>query len=376
SSVTSVQVAPERIATVPYLIGLQEQQALNAIALSQLTGGSVELQITPATPLGEVIDQSPPPGELVPLGAPISLLLSAGQPDLGGVLLSGPAGNDALSALRDFESPTPEELLVNGELNGIPVLLSEAHISLVSGATVGQVNDLLDSLNACIVGMNRVLNILSIRFVSSTVGGLQDVLLILYQSVVIELASPAYLGSSQGIPEGVTATAVAQQLAAGGHSLWNGSNAFLSAKPPTVFVFDCFGQGSPRQDEFWINLPTDGDYVGLSLSNQTYHGYEVLEVLAGNGVGRSKGLLPFPATLRSVDAAYQPDVAITGCRVWKWLDMIRKGVALVEKELNASGDRKAVINVSNTVGYRRAMEELYELDREVLEENALDPDKR
>jgi len=65
--------------TVPNLLGLTEQEALDLLADGALTGGDIERVNHPSTESGKVVWQDPPPGIEVPEGIAVQLSVSQGK---------------------------------------------------------------------------------------------------------------------------------------------------------------------------------------------------------------------------------------------------------------------------------------------------------
>ncbi|MDQ0307843.1 serine/threonine-protein kinase [Kitasatospora herbaricolor] len=94
----TVSRGPQRIA-VPDLTGRTLDQARQALAAAQLAPGTSNEQYDDVVPQGSVISSSPAAGELLPVNAPVSLLVSKGMvavPDVGGM-----TKDDATKALTD-----------------------------------------------------------------------------------------------------------------------------------------------------------------------------------------------------------------------------------------------------------------------------------
>jgi len=64
--------------TVPTLVGLTQQQAVDALVAAGLTTGSITQKPSPGQPAGTVIDSTPKTGAAVTKGAPVSLVVSSG----------------------------------------------------------------------------------------------------------------------------------------------------------------------------------------------------------------------------------------------------------------------------------------------------------
>ncbi len=78
STVNVTVTAGQQTVTVPPVIGLPEQDALNAIAAAGLRVGTRSVAFDPTIPEGSIISTSPGPGVVVAQGTPISYVVSQG----------------------------------------------------------------------------------------------------------------------------------------------------------------------------------------------------------------------------------------------------------------------------------------------------------
>ncbi|MEO0617227.1 MAG: PASTA domain-containing protein, partial [Pseudomonadota bacterium] len=74
-----ISLGPDPV-PVPDIVGLQEAQAMTVLANAGLEVGVVTQTFSNTVPLGEVINQSIPPGQIVPLDTPLDYTVSLGPP--------------------------------------------------------------------------------------------------------------------------------------------------------------------------------------------------------------------------------------------------------------------------------------------------------
>jgi beta-lactam-binding protein with PASTA domain len=83
--------------TVPIMVGLSQAAAQAALTAANLTLGTVTVEAS-STPAGTVINQSPLPGTVEPVGSSVNLTVSNGSIVVPGVV--GLRQSSAISALR------------------------------------------------------------------------------------------------------------------------------------------------------------------------------------------------------------------------------------------------------------------------------------
>ena len=75
---TMTIIAKPPMMTVPYVVGMIQANAQSTIIASNLIVGVITTAHNPIVPIGQVISQNPDPGTSVPLGSPVSLVVSIG----------------------------------------------------------------------------------------------------------------------------------------------------------------------------------------------------------------------------------------------------------------------------------------------------------
>ena len=240
--------------------------------------------------------------------------------DADGVLLDGEPDDPAAGATRDVSVPMSEEaddvsLVTNVAGHEIRILRTEIELHLARDATVGDVNALLERVDARIVDMLEGHLALTVRIpdpgdleaLNALVDDLEDDPLVRYvlTGVAVE-PDGAPLAPAALPPSAATVSDVEHHLAVRGHAAWNLRPLLPThGSRPRLIVADLFGDG-PVDDAFDVVI-TEGDF---SDRKADAHGYHVLGIVTGawdpdpsvaSDRARATGIYPRPLRTRVVD---------------------------------------------------------------------------
>jgi subtilisin family serine protease len=182
-------------------------------------------------------------------------------------------------------------------------------VALADGATVGDVNALLDEIGGEIVSAVAGIPILVLRIPDpGTLAALDDLVARVAAHPSVESAVTERVPDLATLPAGFTPAPansldrIHHHLASRAYAAWNALGAmarapspFAPAPRPTVIVADRFGGGAPDA-AFDITVPA-GDFLD---ANPTIHGYHVLGIIgAGFGSTADCEHAADPAVLRA-----------------------------------------------------------------------------
>lgn len=251
---------------------------------------------------GRTVGEPPPP----PASGPTSPPPPAGQPPRTGVLLDGGSESPALGAIVDFNEGAAVSA---GELSpdaaGSPVARTVFEIALEPDVTVGQVNTLLQGIDARIVNMVAGLPFVIVRIPDpGTVAGLEAVIAQVEANPEVRFVNRGHLPGTDALPDNVGLTEADLQridhhIAVRADRAWNASGALatLLGDQPTLIVADSFGDGSGNAD-FDVDLVAGT----FGSGDAREHGYHVLGILGGRFGGaatdRQQVTGVFPGRLR------------------------------------------------------------------------------
>lgn len=230
----------------------------------------------------------------------------------GGILLPGTPGAPALQATSPFYvSNGVSTLQISPDADGRPVARTQIEVVFTPTATVGQVNDALQSVGGRIVAMLAGVPVLLVEIPDpGSVAALEALSTQLrarpgVEDVVLQtFEEPDALPDN--IPSGSTnLDKIDHLIAARAHAAWNTVAALdrPGVVKPLVLVGDFFGLGPPGTPPF-STAATTADFGTGALDK---HGYHVLGIIAasigGDGSigGLATGLLPGLTTVRVVD---------------------------------------------------------------------------
>lgn len=229
----------------------------------------------------------------------------------GPVLLPGDRDAPAGDAVYDFTAndlTTPDEISIDAQGNAFD--RTNISIAFRQDATVGEVNDLLRSLEGSIVSMRPDVSILLVKIPDpNTLEALDAIVLDLEASPVVRRVTRAAMSGRDELPGNFDATTdtlneIDHHLAVSASAAWNAKAAIVEA--PLLIIPDFFGGGVPGA-KFNVKVldPTDFD---TALSD--FHGYHVLGIATGMHTRDASKAAPtdlvtgmYPATvdLRVVD---------------------------------------------------------------------------
>ncbi|GGY58551.1 S8 family serine peptidase [Pseudoduganella albidiflava] len=284
--------------------------------------------------------------------------------------LPGAPSDPALNAIVEFDSDPPfpgNEFEMDGA-RGAPVLRSKVVFGLVEGATVGQVNALLQSLNAEIVRSYEKTAVLEVRIADpGSLAALDDLLETLRGHPVVGFALPVSLEPANALPEpylGQNPPAldyVAHQLSVKAAATWNARRAVeISGRSsgPVLLVADYFGNGTPA-DSLNAWLPAQPSHDGFLTWELNPHGYHVLGIAAAS-FGPAGGTSSTEAITGIYSAGPPLSVDVTDLTFWRaFCDSPERerpcsGKTTSDRlrsllQLHANSGRKVVLNTS--LGY-------------------------
>ena len=213
-------------------------------------------------------NQSPGPSP----GPPAPDPPSGGGPGPPGDPPATSAIDNVMSSSASFE---PDELSVE---NGVEYVRTQLELELAPGATVPQMQALLDRLDAEVVSSLDGVGLLTVRIPDP--GSLADA-----RALVAGLAGAPGLAHADLATVPVTtelpdiqpadAGLLRPQLASGAHAMWN-ARAGLDGVPPTLLLADYFGAGPPGPEVAVAERAAD-----FATGNPHAHGYTVLGLAAG-----------------------------------------------------------------------------------------------
>jgi hypothetical protein len=255
------------------------------------------------------------------------------NPMPGGVLLTGNDGDNAIAAIKTLPpSPAPESEIQED------LLTTRVTVIIDSAATVGGVNDLLESFDARIVSMNRGSWVVTLKVPAvASVADAETLAAKLYAREAFQLALPAFTytpspveaqmgyGSDGILPFSLTQK-IEHLIAIRMPAAWNARNLALKNKNNvTVLVPDLYFVGNTHpQIPTQAMLIGGGDYDkrvidGLRVGN---HGFEVCGVIgAAFDASPITGTSPDPENLLEIKS-----LPIGGLSVQQVLEEISKSV--------------------------------------------------
>ncbi len=95
--------SPPEERSVPSVLNMTRAQATDALESRGLTLGDVEQQASTDVPKGRIISQDPEPGDFLPPGDPVDVLVSAGKPEVVVPDVLGEDREDARAELEDAQ---------------------------------------------------------------------------------------------------------------------------------------------------------------------------------------------------------------------------------------------------------------------------------
>ena len=246
---------------------------------------------------GDAIDD---PGELCPL-------------------LDGPADDPALDHVHDrvIGEGVPASEIEQAPDVG-PVARTQLEIGFALGATVGQVNDVLQARGATILAtLENVLLIVARIPDPGSYPALASLVDELRGEPAVESVRLAGFSEPQALPANVPPSGnlsrIDHDLAVRAPAAWNLRGALPSfAFGPSVVVADWFGNGAPGPDFDVFDENADYGTGGLNR-----HGYHVLGIIAGSfgGAASDTGVVTgtYPGTLwvRAVDRTTHDGLTLT-----------------------------------------------------------------
>ena len=223
-----------------------------------------------------------------------------GTPDEQGVLLEGDHDAPALQATYDLHVPLsyPSDAFEVDPESPVEtaVLRSEVEIAFALDATIGEVNDVLESIEAKIVSMLGGPPILVVKIPDpGSLEALVELTNELEQLDVVEFVSTSRLVDDpivheqepldpQLVPDHLDPDIQAQMrridhhLSVRAHAAWNAREAIQgSNERPWLIIQDAFGDGVP--EDGFAGTFTAGDYGAGGGTSR--HGYHVLGIILG-----------------------------------------------------------------------------------------------
>lgn len=198
--------------------------------------------------------------------------------------------------------------------SGIEFAITSFQIRLVEDVTVGEVNDLLSSLDGELVSMFEGAPFLMIRIPNP--GGLTEynqIISDLRSNPLIAHVSPGYFPAIRELPsnhilgDGNT-NMVSHHLAVGAHAAWHVRYlADMSLLPPHLIIADAFGDGNPDAAFNIASMDTS-----LNTRDPYNHGYGVLGVILSKYMGGSSprglqtGMYPSSLSVTAIDMTEWP----------------------------------------------------------------------
>ena len=252
-------------------------------------------------------------------------------PTISGVLLTGDPSQPADQATIDFVDQSPEDLATaQASGSGAEYYVSQLAAFISPGATVGQVNTVLNSISGRISYMRQNETAVTIHVPSpGSLAALQLIASNLMATGVFEAVIPNLVPQPQNLPINVIPAdaflpvnpvshqnPVFHHIAARVTAAWNAVNVNTATSPVELIVIDYFGNDQITE----INgtavgilsgnkcnkYNLEGAFIGIETCT---HGYHVLGIAAGSfggdftATGEVTGSLPKAIPLHVIDLA-------------------------------------------------------------------------
>lgn len=244
-----------------------------------------------------------------PGGAPV--ILSTAVTALGGA-----STDKAIDATLDLAAnPGVASTSIEADASGARIARTELEIWFKEGATVGEINALLATHNASVVGMLKGVPFLLIHIPDpGSLAALDAIISQLEASPIVEEVIKSPIPETEALPDNHTDSSnvvdwthiltIDHHLAIGAHGAWNVKKALErpGVTQPTLLLVDHFGDGPPLAD---FDIIPDASQYGTTAFRP--HGYEVLSVISADfggdadDRGRVTGLYPGRLTVDAVD---------------------------------------------------------------------------
>ncbi len=203
-----------------------------------------------------------------------------------GILLPGNDTDLVLDIVYDYDSgdrTTPAEISISAD--GRDIDRTNVQIALLSTATVGEANTLLQSVGGLAVHMAEGVNIIVVKIPDpGDLTALDAVIADIEASPIVRWVLPGYMGGFDELPANydpatTDLTKIDHNIAVLAPAAWNAKAAigYSALGEPLLLQRDVFGNGQPNGD-FDINVLNTADFAA---GNPTVHGYHVLGIISG-----------------------------------------------------------------------------------------------
>lgn len=211
--------------------------------------------------------------------------------------LPGSPSGPAIDAITEYDANQtfPDSELVADSIRGSTVLRSKVIFGFKLGTTVGQINTLLQSLQATIVRTYDRTAVLEVRIPDpGSLPALETVLTNLRANPVVSFALPTTFAPANALPTVLynhpeNEDYIANHLAVKGAAAWNARRAVQlnGAASPVFMIADYFGGASIAGAPFTNLTLVGASGNGFTPSKLDPHGYFVLGIAAGSFNGPS-----------------------------------------------------------------------------------------
>lgn len=244
---------------------------------------------------------------------------------------------------EEFEEQVSTKIIDDVERR---ILRTEIEIAFEEGATVGEVNAILDEYDARIMDMLPGLRFIGVRIPDpGGLSSLQQVIDKIENESQVQRAREATLPNTNALPDNIAPiigdyiNAVQQDdiknhLSVRGHAAWNLRGAINEDEAPWLVIADRFGDGQP-DNRFSGTFREPDDFDGW-FSRSDNHGYSVLGVMnaAYGGNSTATGIFPDQLNVRAVN--------VLAASVWSTENRIIRRITDIIEE----GGSNIVVNTS------------------------------
>jgi len=257
------------------------------------------------------------------------------------VLLEGDPNALASSAMCDLDSDDrfgDAEIITDPD--GAKLVQTKIEIAFSDTATIGQINSLLESIDATVTSMLENVNLLVVRIDDpGSLAGLDDVISQVEADPCVRYVNKLYLTVPRELPGNVTAgtadtNMIGHHLAVRAHAAWNARAALNDpySALPLLIVEDYFGDGPPNLD--FDVTSTWSDFVTGSPDSHGYHVLGIISATYGGGAsgaeslrGFATGICPCTLELRAADRIGM-DLVTAQNNMLSWIKLSNKNVVV------------------------------------------------
>ena len=208
------------------------------------------------------------------------------------VLLEGAPESPALEAIYDYydgDYTSDDEIILDSHGNKIDG--SNLEIALSQSAKIGEVNALLETVDATIIAMQEKVGLLVVKIPTpENMEDLESIINLLEQSPFVHYVNRAYMLKPSYVPIGISISdsfdLIANHIAVRAPAAWEAGYEIPTDLEPTLIIADDFGYGPPDGTYFDINVD-NYDFITKIDEGATdeekedaYHGYQVLSVIS------------------------------------------------------------------------------------------------